>query len=101
VRVIPVAHRPTVLDLVDNELEALMRMIRAAAQTIETAWRSPGIAVWQNNGIPASQHVPHVHFHVAGTLDEGGTEWGPVPRIPQQETDAIAEKIRAGFASIL
>jgi histidine triad (HIT) family protein len=98
VLVIPVAHRPTILDVADDELEALMRLIRLAARAIEAVWKRPGIAVWQNNGVPASQHVPHVHFHVAGTLDEGGTNWGKVPRLSQAETDAIAEKIRGGLA---
>ena len=97
VLVIPVAHRPTILDLADDEFETLMRLIRPAARAIETGWRRHGISVWQSNGVPASQHIPHVHFHVAGTLDEGGTDWGNVPRISQSETDAIAQKIRAGL----
>jgi histidine triad (HIT) family protein len=35
-----------------------------------------------------------VHFHVAGTLPGGGTEWGEVPRLSVPETDAIADQLR-------
>jgi len=51
--------------------------------------------VWQNNGIPAHQSVPHVHVHVAGTLPDGGTDWGDVERLTVAETAAIAEQLRA------
>jgi hypothetical protein len=40
--------------------------------------------------VPAAQTVGHVHFHVAGTLSDGGTEWGDVPELSLAETEAIA-----------
>jgi histidine triad (HIT) family protein len=94
VLVIPVAHRETILDLTDEESYALAVAVREAARAIERAERVPGIAVWQNNGVPAHQTVPHVHFHVAGTLPGGGTDWGRVPRLDLDETDAIADRLR-------
>ncbi|MFC4242641.1 HIT family protein [Gryllotalpicola reticulitermitis] len=95
--VIPIAHRETVLDLADEELDAVIRMVRAAARAFDAEWARPGIAVWQNNGVPASQHVPHAHFHVVGTLDEGGTHWGELPRLSLDETELIAERLRVGL----
>jgi histidine triad (HIT) family protein len=91
--VIPVQHRETILDLTDDECGALLRGVRRAAAAIDAAYRRPGIAVWQNNGVPAHQSVRHVHFHVAGTLDEGGTEWGEVERLSLDQSWAIAERI--------
>lgn len=94
VLVIPVSHRPSILDLCDEESAALMDGVRRASAAVAACHDPDGIAVWQNNGTPAHQSVPHVHFHVAGTLPRGGTEWGPVPRLEFSETDRIAAAIR-------
>jgi hypothetical protein len=72
---------------------------RHAARVIDLADGRPGIAVWQNNGVPANQTIGHLHFHVAGTLDTGGTEWGDVPELSVAETDAIAEKLHRAEGS--
>jgi histidine triad (HIT) family protein len=98
--VVPVRHCPTILDLKDDESAALMSEIRHAARIVDAAERRPGIAVWQNNGISANQAVAHVHFHVAGTLEEGGTRWGEVPKLSVAETDAMAERLRQVEASL-
>jgi histidine triad (HIT) family protein len=98
--VVPVRHCPTILDLRDEESGVLMNEIRHAARIVDAAERRPGIAVWQNNGTTANQAVAHVHFHVAGTLEEGGTTWGEVPRLSVAETDAIAERLRQVEASL-
>jgi len=98
--VVPVRHCPTILDLRDEESGALMSEIRHAARIVDAAERRPGIAVWQNNGISANQAVAHVHFHVAATLEEGGTRWGEVPKLSVAETDAIAERLRQVEASL-
>jgi histidine triad (HIT) family protein len=92
--VIPTAHRETILDLTDVECAAVMVDIRSAASAIDSAYHRPGISVWQNNGEAASQSIRHVHFHVAGTLDSGGTEWGDVRELPLSETEVIAARIR-------
>lgn len=92
--VVPVRHAPTILDITDQESDAIMRAVRQAALAIDRAEKSPGIAVWQNNGVPASQAIGHLHFHIAGTLPGGGTDWGDVQELTLAETDAIAERLR-------
>jgi histidine triad (HIT) family protein len=93
--VLPIRHCETILDVTDEESPALMDEIRHAARLIDLAYQRPGIAIWQNNGIAANQTIAHLHFHVAGTLDEGGTNWGEVPELSLEETDAIAARLRA------
>lgn len=92
--VVPLRHAPTLLDLSDTEAASLGKAVRAAATAIHSAYAKPGIAVWQNNGVPAGQKVSHVHFHVAGTLEQGGTERGAVGELSIAETDRIARKLR-------
>jgi len=67
--------------------------VRNAAILIEEAYAKPGIAVWQNNGVPAGQAISHVHFHVAGTLPGGGTDFGEVRELSVTETDEIAQRL--------
>jgi histidine triad (HIT) family protein len=90
---VPTAHRPTILDLSSREAAAVMDATVRATRAIVGAYDPKGVAVWQNNGIPARQSIPHVHVHVAGTLPGGGTEWGEVPRLSVAETDAIASRL--------
>jgi histidine triad (HIT) family protein len=98
--VIPVAHRETILDVTSDEAAALGAAVSDAAQAISRSYDPTGISVWQNNGVGNSQSVPHVHFHVAGTLPDGegdartGTLWGPVPKLSVAQTDAIADRLR-------
>ena len=92
--VIPTRHAPTILDLDPAEGAALMSAVIAAARALDAAIQQPGIAVWQNNGLPAMQKVPHCHFHVAATHGHNGTDWGDVPRLDIADTDRIAAELR-------
>jgi histidine triad (HIT) family protein len=74
---------------------ALMEAVTWAARAVAKAYTAEGIAIWQNNGTPAHQSVPHVHFHVAATLPGGGIAWGDVPRLSIEETNEIAARLRA------
>ncbi|WP_092399570.1 HIT family protein [Collimonas sp. OK412] len=91
--VLPLRHVPTILDLTDAEAAAIAIEVRNAAALINRAYGKPGIAVWQNNGVSAGQAISHVHFHVAGTLEGGGTEFGSVEEISIAKTDEIARKL--------
>jgi histidine triad (HIT) family protein len=94
VLVIPTAHRPTVLDLQSSEHHALMATIVRASHAVAAAGDAEGIAIWQKNGVANGQSVPHVHFHVAATLPDGGTAWGPVPTLSVAETEELARQLR-------
>lgn len=92
--VVPVSHRSLIIDLTDEEARDVIVAVREAARLIDAVYRRPGISVWQNNGVAASQTIAHVHFHIAGTLDDGGTNWGEVEEVSIEETDRIAERLR-------
>jgi len=87
-------HRETILELDREEQAAVMSDIVRATAAIVGAFDPEGVAVWQNNGIHAHQSLPHLHVHVAGTLPDGGTEWGDVPKLTLAPTDAIAAQLR-------
>lgn len=93
--VIPTRHFPTLLEATTDERHALIDTVAAAAAAIDDAFERPGIAVWQNNGTAAHQAISHLHFHVAGTLPEGGTDFGDVPELSVEETDRIARQLLA------
>lgn len=94
VLVVPISHRETILDLLPDEACEMMQDIVEIAKAIEVTEQPEGLAVWQNNGVAADQTIPHVHFHVAGTLAGGGTERGRVDEISVAETDVIARRLR-------
>lgn len=96
--VIPTRHYPTLLESTQPERHALIDTLSAAAAAIDEAYERPGIAIWQNNGTAAHQAIPHFHFHVAGTLPQGGTDFGEVREISVEATDSIGRKLLAGAA---
>ena len=91
--VIPIRHVRTVLDIDDEEAKALMVGVRQTALAITRSYGRAGIAIWQNNGIPADQTISHVHYHVAGTLEGGGTNRGSVEELSLAATEEIAQQI--------
>jgi histidine triad (HIT) family protein len=99
--VVPIVHRPTILDLTDGEARDLMSGLQLAARSIDIAYGRPGISIWQNNGVAADQTIAHVHFHVAGTLPGGGTERGEVSEVSLEQTEAIGETLRRAEGSPL
>ncbi len=95
--VIPTRHVPTILELQAVEGHAVVDLVRRAATVIDRVEQRPGISVWQNNGVDAHQAIPHVHFHVAGSVDGGSTAWGEVTEVSVSETEAIASRLRPFF----
>lgn len=93
--VVPTRHAPTILDLQDEEAQAIMDLVRRASAAIDRVEQRPGISIWQNNGVDAHQAIPHLHVHVAGTIPGGGTEWDEVRELSLKETDRIAARLRA------
>ncbi|MFE2296023.1 HIT family protein [Streptomyces sp. NPDC059452] len=95
--VVTTRHAPTLLDLQEAESHAVIDLLRRTAAAIDAVDQRPGISVWQNNGVDAHQAIPHFHFHVAGTIEGGGTDWQEVHELSIPETDSIADRLRSRF----
>lgn len=92
--VVTTRHVPTVLELKDREALAVIDLVRQAAFAVDQVEQRPGISIWQNNGMDAHQAIPHFHFHVAGTVEGGGTNWDDVRELSVAQTDTIADRLR-------
>ncbi|NDL64257.1 HIT family protein [Acerihabitans arboris] len=95
--VIPVRHVPTIIEVNSDELAQIGIALRQVTKAIVKSYNKKGVSIWQNNGISASQSIAHLHFHIAGTLDNGGTNWGDVPELTLSETDIICDRIKLAF----
>ena len=99
--VIPRAHRESVLDITDDEIDAVYRLARDVARAATRAFGALGMNVYQNNGPKAGQHEPHFHVHVVPRYETSD----PGRRFLQQdyavssmeEQRAIAAAIRAAL----
>jgi histidine triad (HIT) family protein len=75
-------HVPLLLDLSDQECEAVMKAARRVAEALVKAYQPLGILTFQNNGVYSGQETPHFHFHVVPR--QPGSDWGIGP--PQLAT---------------
>ncbi len=101
--VVPKESRETLGELSDDSAAAIGRVLPRICRAVAKATGSPHCNVLQNNGRPAGQAVPHVHFHVIpafGRRSEPGqglhTVWRPVSLGASQ-----GERISAGIREAL
>ena len=78
IMVIPRRHAPTLFDLTDEEVTAIMLAARRAGRAISEAYDSEGMLLYQNNGAVSHQEVPHFHLHVV-PLKAVSITWGSGP----------------------
>ena len=95
--VVPKRHVPTLVDLDDREACILIRLVKRTVAAVVRAGGVGGVKVWQNNGVPAHQSVPHTHFHVGGCRPGQSQNWGRVPTTPTERRNEIARQIAAAW----
>jgi histidine triad (HIT) family protein len=99
--VIPKRHRETILDVEDAELASMYRLAKRLARAQERAFGACGANIFQNNGVKAGQHVPHVHVHVVPRYADSDPErlflQRDFPVIPLSEQQAIGSTLRAAL----
>ena len=85
--VLPVRHAPTLLDLDEKELTAVMADARQLAQAMINVFAPDGILLYQNNGTGSGQEVPHFHLHVVPRRPDSNWGLGPphIARLEQEQ----------------
>ncbi len=86
--VLPVRHAPTLLDLTEHELAAVMIAAKKLTQVMVKAFAPEGVLLYQNNGVGSGQEVPHFHLHVVPRRSESDWGFGPshIARLEQQKS---------------
>ena len=102
--VVPKESRETIAELSDESSAAIGRVLPRICRAVEKATGTPHCNVLLNNGKPAGQAVPHVHFHVIpvyGCRSEPGqglhTVWRP-GSLGASEGERISAGIRSALA---
>ena len=104
VLVVPKESCATVGELSDESAAAVGRVLPRLARAIAAAVGRPHLNILQNNGGPAGQAVPHVHFHLIPRVRRGNapgsgleTVWKP-GSLREDDGERISGKIRAALA---
>ncbi len=96
--VIPKRHCATVLEVSPAEISGAHVMAKRLAHAMETAFGACGANIFQNNGIQAGQHVPHLHIHVVPRYPTSDSEklflQRNFPIVSMTEQQAIAAALR-------
>jgi histidine triad (HIT) family protein len=102
--VITRAHRETILNVSQAEIASLYGLARRLARAMEEAFGACGVNVYQNSGIKAGQHVPHVHVHVVPRYATSDPErlflQRDFPIVPFAEQRLVAAALRERLRSI-
>jgi diadenosine tetraphosphate (Ap4A) HIT family hydrolase len=75
--VVPLRHAPTLIELSEEELAAVMSAAKRLTEVIVKAFATDGVLLYQNNGLGSGQEVPHFHLHVVPRRQ--GSDWGLGP----------------------
>jgi histidine triad (HIT) family protein len=62
--VMPKKHYETILEMPDNEIGELFRLVKKIAVAVKKGMNADGISIGQSNERAAGQVIPHVHVHV-------------------------------------
>jgi histidine triad (HIT) family protein len=101
VLVIPKRHYETVMDMPENELAEVAKIVKKMSVAAKAGTKADGISVLQSNGRAAGQVVAHLHFHV---IPRFMTEGPPslegilqVKRFDDKNMNGIAQQIKSNI----
>ncbi|HKC19817.1 MAG TPA: HIT domain-containing protein [Candidatus Dormibacteraeota bacterium] len=100
--VAPLAHKPSLEDLSDDEILDLMRAVKRTFTVLRDVMNPDGLNGGLNVGRAAGAGIPdHVHFHVVPRWN-GDTSFMVVVddvKVVNEALDQTAEKLRKAFAA--
>jgi len=64
VLVIPKHHSESMIDVPQEDLDVVMRLVKRVSMAVKESLQPPGFSVVQLNGVASGQTVFHLHFHV-------------------------------------
>ncbi len=100
--VIPKRHVETVWDPDAETAADLFRVVPKIARALRESLNLAGMSIWQSNGKPGGQEVPHVHVHLMPRhAGDGLLRVYPerVEKAGRGQLDAVAARVVAALAS--
>lgn len=94
--VIPKEAAVTIHDLSDGAAANLIKKVKLVANAVKKGLNADGITLFQLNGEPAGQTVPHIHFHILPGSYLTAKAHASVSS-DASDLQAIADKIRAAL----
>ncbi|MFQ3246274.1 MAG: histidine triad (HIT) family protein [Arenicella sp.] len=94
--VIPKEAAVTIHDLSDDAAANLIKKVKLVANAVKKGLNADGITLFQLNGEPAGQTVPHIHFHILPGSYLTAKAHASVSS-DAGDLQAIADKIRAAL----
>ena len=93
VLVVPKYHVPFLTDLPHDQLLPFISAVQRVAALLLKKLPCDGFNLIQNNGVCATQMVPHVHFHIVPRWNGCAVNWQPRTYDDPAELDAIRRRL--------
>ena len=91
--VIPKKHCTTLLDVPDNLMPKLMKIVKKMAVAVTKAVEAGGFNLKLNNNRVAGQIIDHVHFHIVPRFEGDGLKLWEGKTYTKGEAEQVKEKI--------
>ena len=93
-QVITKKHFETILDVPPNVLSEMIKVVQKISKTITETVNAHGFNININTREAAGQAIFHIHIHIIPRFKNDGYKLWPGKKVPKQELEKLAEKIR-------
>ena len=92
--VIPKKHYANFEEIPEEELFAVMKVVKKVGKSLKDNFKVTGYNVQENNDLVAGQEVPHIHFHIIPRKENDGFKLWSQGKYKEGEAEKIIEKIK-------